>query len=93
MIIGDVYYEKHTVVGVSHRNGEVSETQIEVIKDIIPLSVIDEIKSEIKRLRNLRSENYDLEDYCENFDARIIFRDDVLELIDQKVKEHTSCQP
>ena len=39
--IGDVYYEKHTIVGISHRNGEVSETQIEVVKDVIPVSFID----------------------------------------------------
>lgn len=48
MKIGDIYYEKHTVIGISHRNGEVSETQIEVVKDVIPLSVIEKIKAEIE---------------------------------------------
>ena len=77
--IGDVYYEKHTVVGVSHRNGEVSETQIEVIKDIIPLSVIDEIKAEILNL-------------SEGVEPERIWNIDVFDIIDRKVKEHTSCE-
>ena len=76
--------------------GIITEAQIQRDKDsmqfkkepMIPLSILVELKREIKRLRNFRAENYDLEDYCENFDARIIFRDDVFELIDRKVKEY-----
>ena len=35
MKIGDVYYEKHTVTEISHRNNTVSETQVERV-DTIP---------------------------------------------------------
>lgn len=35
MKMGDVYYEKHTVVGISKRTGTVSETQVERV-DAIP---------------------------------------------------------
>lgn len=44
---------------------------------------LDKIRAEIKQLRNFRAENYDLEQYCACFDARIIFRDDVFEILDK----------
>lgn len=46
-------------------------------------SILDKIKTEIEQLRNFKAENYDLEQYCDCFDARIIFRDDVLQIIDK----------
>lgn len=45
--------------------------------------VLDKIRAEIEQLRNFRAENYDLEQYCDCFDARIIFRDDVFEILDK----------
>lgn len=33
--LGDVYYEKHTVVGISKRTNTVEETQVEIV-DVIP---------------------------------------------------------
>ena len=48
---------------------------------------LDKIRAEIKQLRNFRAENYDLEKYCDYFDARIIFRDDVLQIIDKYREE------
>ena len=44
---------------------------------------LDKIRDEIEQLRNFRAQNYDLERYCDNFDARIIFRDNVLQIIDK----------
>ena len=51
------------------------------------IKVLDKIWAEIKQLRNFRAENYDLEQYCDCFDARIIFRDEVLDIIDKHRKE------
>ena len=56
MKIGDVYYEKHTVTEISHRTGKVSETQIEII-DAVPMSVIDDIRQEIKRRADSREDD------------------------------------
>jgi hypothetical protein len=50
---------------------------------LISVDVLDKIKAEIGQLRNFSAENYDLEQYCDCFDARIIFRDDVLQIIDK----------
>ena len=51
MKIGDVYYEKHTVVGINKRNGGVSETDVEIVK-VIPIDVLDKIRIEIEKLKN-----------------------------------------
>ncbi len=56
-------------------------------KGYIEREVLDKIRAEIKQLRNFRAENYDLEKYCDYFDARIIFRDDVLQIIDKNREE------
>ena len=45
--------------------------------------VLDKIMVEIQKLRNFRAEDYDLEQYCEDFDARLIFRNDVENIIDK----------
>ena len=42
MKIGDIYYEKHTVVGISKRTGGVSETDTEIVK-VVPIDVLDKI--------------------------------------------------
>lgn len=47
------------------------------------IKMLDKISAEIEQLRNFRAENYDLEQYCDYFDARIIFRDEVLDIIDK----------
>lgn len=52
-----------------------------------PDEVLYKIRAEIKQLRNFRAENYDLEQHCDYFDARIIFRDDVLQIIDKYMIE------
>ncbi len=49
--------------------------------------VLKKIRAEIEKLRNFRAENYDLEKYCDCFDARIIFRDDVFEIINKYMAE------
>lgn len=49
--------------------------------------VLDKIRDEIEQLRNFRAENYNLEQYCDCFDARIIFRDEVFEIIDKYKRE------
>lgn len=54
-----------------------------IIKALEQEDILDKVKTEIKQLRNFRAENYDLEQYCDYFDARIIFRDDVFEIIDK----------
>lgn len=45
--------------------------------------LLDKIRAEIEQLKNFRAEDYDLEQYCDCFDTRIIFRDDVLKIIDR----------
>lgn len=57
------------------------------IKALEQEPVLDKIRAEIEQLRNFRAENYDLEQYCDCFDARIIFRDDVFEIIDKYKSE------
>ena len=49
MKVGNVYYAKHTVVGISKRTGTVSETSVEIVK-VMPLEVLDEIRAEIEQL-------------------------------------------
>ena len=49
MKIGDVYNEKHTVVGISKRTGTVSETDTEIV-EVIPIEVLDKIKAEIEQI-------------------------------------------
>ena len=46
-------------------------------------AVLKDLKSDVMKLRNLRVEGFDLEQHCDNFDARIVFRDDIIELIDK----------
>ena len=53
------------------------------IKALEQEPVLDKIRAEIEQLRNFRAENYDLEQYCDCFDARIIFRDDVFKILDK----------
>lgn len=48
MKIDDVYYEKHTVVGVSKRTGTVSETDVERV-NMLPIEVLDKIKVDIEK--------------------------------------------
>ncbi len=49
MKIGDVYYEKHTVVGISKRTNTVSETDVERV-DMLPIDdVLDKIRTEIEQ--------------------------------------------
>ena len=45
MQIGDVYYEKHTVVGISERTNTVSETDVEIV-NMLPIDVLDKIRAE-----------------------------------------------
>lgn len=45
--------------------------------------VLDKIRAEIEKLRNFRAENYDLEEYCDYYDARIIFRENVFDILDK----------
>lgn len=61
------------------------------IKALEQEPVLDKIRAEIEQLRNFRAENYDLEQYCDCFDARIIFRDDVFKILD-KYKSESETQ-
>ena len=62
----------------------------EYIKSFKQEPILDKIRAEIEQLRNFSAENYDLEQYCDYFDARIIFRDDVLQIID-KYRGEVDC--
>ena len=68
------YYDYHTVLKAC-----VDSITIEKHDE----ELLDKIKAEIEQLRNFRAENYDFEQYCDCFDARIIFRDEVFEIIDK----------
>ncbi len=74
MKIGDVYYEKHTVVGISKRTGEVSETEIEEVK-VLPFDVIDKIRAKIANLEEGISSYHN--------DRPWVFKDEVLQIIDK----------
>ena len=63
--------------------GEIIENLEAISKALEQESLLDKIRAEIEQLRNFKAENYDLEEYCDYFDARIIFRDDVLQIIDK----------
>ena len=51
MKIGDIYYEKHTVVGISKRTNTVSETDVEIV-NVLPIDVLDKIRAEIEALED-----------------------------------------
>ena len=51
MKIGDVYYEKHTVISVSKRTNTVSETDVEIV-NVLPIDVLDKIIGYIDYIRN-----------------------------------------
>ena len=63
--------------------GEIIENLEAISKALEQESLLDKIRAEIEQLRNFKAENYDLEEYCDYFEARIIFRDDVLQIIDK----------
>ena len=82
MKIGDVYYEKHTVVNLSPRTGDVLETNIEIVQ-AVPIEVLQEIRQEIESdvLETLADDGSDW------FTAEKI--NDCLEIIDKHIKEYT----
>lgn len=45
--------------------------------------VLKKVRAEVMRLRNWRAEDFDLDTYCDYFDARVVCRDDVLAIIDK----------
>lgn len=63
--------------------GEIIENLEAISKALEQEPLLDKIRADIEQLRNFKAENYDLEEYCDYFDARIIFRDDVLQIIDK----------
>lgn len=72
MNVGDVYYEKHTVTGISQRTGEISETQVEIIK-AVPIDVLDKIRAEIEQMPSYLTED----------GRRMIRRGNVFRVIDK----------
>ena len=84
MKVGDVYYEKHTVVDISKRTGTISETDVEIV-DVLPIDVLDKIKAEIK-------ETYMNITYQENKDRKATWGlRKALEIID-KYKTESEAQ-
>lgn len=76
-------WEDDSLFGRSLRNALMNFT-----KDSFALNhELDKIRVEIEQLRNFRADNYDLEQYCDCFDARIIFRDDVFKILDKHKAE------
>lgn len=73
MKIGDVYYEKHTVVGISERTNAVSETDVEIV-NMLPIDVLDKIRAEIEEM------DFDFGDFYDHTDTIIEM---VLEIIDK----------
>ncbi len=65
MKIGDVYYEKHTIVGISKRTGTVSETDTEIVEAIPPIEVLGKIRAEIESM------DFDFGDYYDHTDEII----------------------
>lgn len=61
MKIGDVYYEKHTVVDISKRTGTVSETDVEIV-NVLPIDVLDKIRTEI--IEDIEKYNDIYDDTC-----------------------------
>lgn len=53
---------------------------------LVPATILDEIVAEIMELENFKLGSYDLDQYNDHFDARIIFRDEVLQIIHNKCK-------
>ncbi len=72
--IGDVYYEKHTVTGISKRTGSVSETKVEIV-EVMP---IEKIRSDIQKLRGCS---------CSCSDGIIDDIEDILDKYEKKSKE------
>ncbi len=81
MKIGDVYYEKHTVVGISKRTNTVSETDVEIV-NMLPIEVLDEIRAEIEAKK---------EDRCFDDDDMYIYMtglNDAIDIIDMHKAEN-----
>lgn len=67
----------------SFRDGDYLEALDMAIKALEQRPILDKIRAEVKHLRSFRAEDYDLEYYYENFDARIVFMGDVLQILDK----------
>ena len=78
--------------GIDELPYEYAESELSNVPTVeaIPLSVIDEIKAEIK------DESYSKQSFNEDvyeYEDRCVDLEDAMRIINETVKEYTSCQP